>query len=108
MDTENLQAVVHPDYKTEIAEIIKSNLTPKLIREKILDYHENDIATALVYLKKEERSKLYSILDIDTLASVLEYADDLHEYLEELSIRKRVDILSRIEITTAVEYLSSL
>ena len=96
------------DYQTEIADIIRSNLAPKLIREKLLDYHDNDIAAALAELKKEERSKLYTILSSDTLASVLEYADELYEYLEELSVRKRIDILSRIEVATAVEYLSAL
>jgi len=96
------------DYQTEIADIIRSNLAPKLIREKLLDYHDNDIAAALAELKKEERSKLYTIMSSDTLASVLEYADDLYEYLEELSVRKRIDILSRIEVATAVEYLSAL
>ncbi len=108
MDAENTVIVTHRDYATEIADIIRSNLAPKLIREKLLDYHENDIAAALAELKKEERSKLYTIINSDTLASVLEYADDLYEYLEELSVRKRIDILSRIEVATAVEYLSAL
>ena len=108
MNTETITNTTHRDYATEIADIIRSNLTPKLIREKLLDYHDNDIAAALAELKKEERSKLYTIMSSDTLASVLEYADDLYEYLEELSVRKRIDILSRIEVATAVEYLSAL
>ncbi len=108
MNTETLANTTHRDYATEIADIIRSNLAPKLIREKLVDYHDNDIAAALAELKKEERSKLYTILDSDTLANVLEYADDLYEYLEELSVRKRIDILSRIEVATAVEYLSAL
>ncbi|MBQ7049307.1 MAG: magnesium transporter [Firmicutes bacterium] len=108
MNTENITNTTHRDYATEIADIIRSNLAPKLIREKLLDYHDNDIAAALAELKKEERSKLYTIMSSDTLASVLEYADDLYEYLEELSVRKRIDILSRIEVATAVEYLSAL
>ena len=78
MDAENTVIVTHRDYATEIADIIRSNLAPKLIREKLLDYHENDIAAALAELKKEERSKLYTIINSDTLASVLEYADDLY------------------------------
>ena len=109
MNNENLtSAATLRDYQNEVADIIRCNLAPKLIREKLLDYHENDIAAALADLKKEERSKLYTILSSDTLASVLEYADDLYEYLEELSVRKRIDILSRIEVATAVEYLSAL
>ena len=52
--------------------------------------------------------RLYSILQTDTLASVLEYAGLLEEYMGELSIRKRVEILSRVEPGTAVEYLAQL
>ena len=44
---ENAAVVQHPDYSNEIAAIARSNLTPRLMREKIGDYHENDIADAL-------------------------------------------------------------
>lgn len=102
---ENVPAVQLPDYASEIAEILKSNLAPKLIREKIGGYHENDVASALDLLRKDERYRVYSILDIDTLAYVLEYAEERNTYLGELGIRKRAEVLSHIEVTTAVEYL---
>ena len=106
--TENAVITQHPDYRTEIADILRSNLTPKRMQERLLQYHENDIAAALELLKKDERMRLYSILQTDTLASVLEYAGLLEEYMGELSIRKRVEILSRVEPGTAVEYLAQL
>ena len=34
----------HPDYDRELTELIRSALSPKAFREKLLDYHENDIA----------------------------------------------------------------
>lgn len=105
---ENLAMTQHPDYRMEIVQIFRSNLTPKLMREKILDYHENDVASAMELLKKEERNRLYSILDSETLSSILEYSEKLNEYLNELSVRKRVDILSRLETPTVVEYLQQL
>lgn len=98
----------HPDYEHEIITIIRSTLTPKLIKEKIGEYHENDIAAAIDLLKKDERHKLYSILDTQALADVLEYSEQRNNYIDEMSIRKRVDILSCLEITTAVEYLHQL
>ena len=98
----------HPDYEHEIITIIRSTLTPKLIKEKIGEYHENDIAAAIDLLKKDERHKLYSILDTQTLADVLEYSEQRNNYIDEMGIRKRVDILSHLEITTAVEYLHHL
>lgn len=98
----------HPDYEHEIITIIRSTLTPKLIKEKIGEYHENDIAAAIDLLKKDERHKLYSILDTQTLADVLEYSEQRNNYIDEMGIRKRVDILSCFEVTTAVEYLHQL
>lgn len=106
--TETAVITQRPDYRTEIADILRSNLTPRKMQERLLQYHENDIAAALELLKKDERMRLYSILQTDTLASVLEYAGLLEEYMGELSIRKRVEILSRVEPGTAVEYLSQL
>jgi len=108
MNAENTVTTLHADYKAEIAGIVRSNLAPKLLREKLLDYHENDIAAVLSELHREERLKLYRILDVDTLASVMEYVEDIYPYMEELSLRKRVDILSRIEVATAVAYLKGL
>lgn len=95
----------HPDYTHEIIAIIRSTMTPKLIKEKIGEYHENDIAAAIELLKKDERHKLYSILDTQTLADILEYSEQRNNYIDEMGIRKRVDILSCLEVTTAVEYL---
>lgn len=98
----------HPDYRQEITGIVKSNLSPKLMREKLLDFHENDIAAAMTELRADERNRLYSVLDTDSLAWVLEYADDMSLYLEELPIRRRVELLSRFEISSAVAYLENL
>lgn len=98
----------HPDYKGEIVEILRGNLAPRLMRERLLDYHENDIARALEVLKKEGRNKLYSVLDTETLANVLEYSGRLRESMEELSIRRRVEVLSCLEAAAAVEYLQEL
>lgn len=98
----------HPDYKLEITEILRSNLTPRLMRERLLAYHENDIAAALELLKKDERLRLYSILDTAALANILEYSEEMNQYIGELSVRKRVEVLSQFEITTTVDYLREM
>lgn len=106
--TETIVNAQHPDYKTEIAKILRSNLAPNLIQASILTYHENDIAAALELLKKEERNKLYNILDMPTLANVLEYSGKTNEYIQELNIRKRVKLLSQLDVAVAVDYLQQL
>lgn len=108
ISNENSVIVQHPDYKTEIIQILRSNFTPKLMREHILDYHENDIAAAMELMNKDERKRFYSILDTMTLADILEYSEQRDEYISELSIRKRIDILSNFEVPTTVEYLSQI
>ncbi len=96
------------DYNSEIVDIVRGNLAPKLLKEKLKDYHENDIASALELLKKEERIKLYSVLDIDMLTDILEYADNRDIYMNELNVRKQIRVLERMEVTSAVEYLRGL
>ena len=60
----------HPDYQQELIGIIRSNLPPKALKEKLLDYHENDIAAVLELLSKDERMKIYNILDPAALSDI--------------------------------------
>ena len=44
----------HPDYKGEIAALLRGNLAPGQLRKKLEDYHERDIAEALELLRRDE------------------------------------------------------
>lgn len=105
---EILQTTQHPDYKTEIVETLRSNLTPKIKQERILAYHERDIASALEMLSSEERKRLYHILNAETLADVFEYAENKTKYMSEISIQKRIAILSQFEITEMADYIRNM
>lgn len=99
----------HPDYQQEIVKIIKSKISPKRLRDKLSEYHESDIAKTLDLLTKEERAKLYHVLDISSLSTILEYAsDDIGKYFSEISTKQKIDILSNLEPDTASEYLMNL
>ena len=63
MNSENTIIAPHLDYTEEIQGIITSKRSPAKIREKLLDYHDNDIAMAMSVLSREEREKLYKVLD---------------------------------------------
>ena len=95
-------------YSAEIAELIRSSLTPRRMQEKLSSYHENDVASALGLLTQAERAKLYQILDSETLAGILEYSDHLTEYVQELSVRKKVDVFSQMGPSDVVEVLRQL
>ena len=57
----------------ELTKLIRSKQNDHEILKCLSNYHENDIAGALELLNKDEKSRLYSILDTETLAGVLEY-----------------------------------
>lgn len=99
---------VPAEYSLEIAELIRSNLTPKRMQEQLSSYHENDIASALELLAKSERLKLYQLLDSDTLAGIFEYSDHIADYVQELSLRKKIDVFSRMETSDVVDVLRQL
>lgn len=104
---ENLQTA-RPDYKNELVLIIKSNISPMALKERLRDYHDNDIADALADLTPQERGKLYSVLDSESIANIIEYAEDISQYLNELSVKKKIAVLSAMETDKAVDYLKSL
>lgn len=108
VEKEESETVRHPDYKTEIVRIFRSNLTPKPMRERILAYHENDIAAALSDLTREERSRFIGIFDAEELADILNYSECRNEYIDELGIRKKVDVLSHFEAAVTVDYLRQI
>jgi magnesium transporter len=97
-----------PDYQRELLQIIRSGVSPKVLKEKIQEYHENDIAAALEMITKEERIKLYHILDAQRLSDIFEYLEEIQPYFEELTVRKRVGVLSCMEADTAVNLLREL
>ena len=58
-----------PDYTGEIIAIIRSPISPSVMRERLEDYHEKDIAEVLPALTSAERKKLYRILEPDMLST---------------------------------------
>ena len=103
-------ASMKPDYEKEIASIIRSSASPVQIKDRLLDYHENDIAAALEHMSVAERQRLYRILDIDALSEIFEYVDEEHisEYFKEMDIKKRTSVISEMDADKAVYVLRQL
>lgn len=101
-------AVQYPDYEHELTALIKSNLSPKALKERLSDYHDNDIADILELLGSDERMKLYRILDAQELADILEYAEEPSVYLKELPLRKCIDVLCCMDSASTAEYLKGI
>ena len=94
-----------PNYVEELLTIIRSSLTNEQLLDKLSDYHENDIADALMELTLAERKRLYPILGGERLAQILSYIDDPDDYLKELNLQQAAKVLSYMDSDDAVDVL---
>ena len=76
---------VQMKYQKEIEAIVRGMSSPKVMHDRLLDYHENDIAAALEDMNPTERQRLYRILNAEEISEVLSYIDEeeIPSYLEE-------------------------
>ncbi len=96
------------NYSEELAKIIRSGISPRALKDRLSDYHQRDIAEVLEELTPAERKKLYGILDSDELSGVFEFVDHPYVYIDELNIRKKVDILSCMDPDKAIACLREM
>ena len=109
-ETEKEDLIEVPNYEEEIVKIVRGNSSPKLLKSKLEDYHDNSIADAMQLLKKSERQKLYRILDAKALGAIFEYVskEDASVYINEMDLKKASDVISELEPDTAVDILREL
>ncbi len=108
--TEDNIVAEKPDYVSEVVDIIRSNDSPKIMLNKLEDYHENDIAQVIPTLNVSERKKFYRICDISLLASIFEYIDEDEAgvFLDEMDVKKASLVVSELEADTASKVLKEL
>ncbi len=104
------EASQKPDYKIEITNIIMGNFSPKAMREKLSDYHENDIAEVMTEINTADRKRLFRVLDTAELSNIFEYIpeDKAGMFLDEMDIRKAVEVVSCLESDSAVDILRAI
>ena len=69
-----------PDYAEQIAEMVKGDLSPKTIQERLDSYHDGDIATAVQLLEPTGRTRLFRAMEPDKLALVADFCRTLENY----------------------------
>ena len=97
-----------PDYEQELTQLIESDLPDKELRERLTDYHENDIANVLEALTPAKRKRLYRILGIEIVSEIFTYLEDVGKYIEELDSDKAADIIESMDADDAVDILDEL
>lgn len=98
----------HPSHQEDIVKLIKGPLTPKMKQQNLLSYHEKDISDVLCLLSVDDRKHLYTLLDAEWIAEILEYSDDSTIYLNEIPIQKRMAVLSHFETVEMLDYIREM
>ena len=98
----------HPDYAQELEQIIRSDLPDEERREKLADYHYNDIADAITNLTPDERRKLYRLLGAEEVSEIFAYLDDASDFIEELPPEVAARIVQEMDADDAVDVLEDL
>lgn len=99
--------IIIRDHAAEIAEIIRGDLSPKALQERLEEFHAGDIAKAAELLSAGERTKLFRTLEPEALADVFEYIEpeNAAEYLRETDLRKTVLLIGKMETDAAADVL---
>ncbi len=98
----------HPDYAQELEHIIHSDLPDEELRERLADYHYNDIADALGMLNPDERKRLYRLLGAEEVSEIFAYLDDASQFIEELTPETAAHIVQEMDADDAVDVLEDL
>lgn len=97
-----------PIFVEEIVAIIRSGLSDEELRKRLCSYHENDIAHSLEALTKEERIRLYHILDTEWISNVVSFMDEPENYISEMGIEWLAAIINEMDSDDAVDLLEKL
>ncbi len=96
------------NYVDELIHIIESTKTEEEQKNLIMQYHESDIADALVNLTKEQRLKLYHLLGEENVSEIFAYLDNVADYVDELDQEKAADIIELMDSDDAMDVLEEL
>lgn len=96
------------DFKQEILDILRSKESISAIKEKLQDYHDNDIASALEEMSGEERRQFYQIFNDEEISDIFAYLDNVEDFIEELDSEKAADIIEKMDADDAIDVLEEL
>ena len=105
---EKVNVAIREEIYAKLAEILKYSVTDQELKEKIDDFHENDIAEVLELLSKDERIRIYKALDEEKLSEILSYADDAEPFIDEMDSVKASHIIETMDADDAVDVLEKM
>ena len=96
------------DFEAELIKIIKSNLSKTELKERLSEYHDNDIAKVFPLIGPSERKKLYKVLSDEEISNIFAYLENAADYVYELGNEKVADIIEEMDADDAIDLLAEL
>lgn len=96
------------DYRDEILSVLREELTAEQLCAALEQYHDNDIASVLEDLTREERARLLDAVGYEAMSDIVSYLDDAGDYLSELDAGAAADIIEQMDADEALEALEDL
>ncbi len=96
------------DYVEELKVILTSNISVLEKRNKILQYHENDIAKIIDILEPVQKEKLFDILGEANVAKILSYVNNIDDVVYSLPANKIAKIIDKMDVDDAIDILENL
>lgn len=99
-----------PDYEAELLAILDSDAKPSELRERLDDYHENDIASLLQHLDRDARKRLFMLLSAERISEVFSYVeeDEIRGYMHEIAPEKLTEIMASMDADEISDILDEL
>ena len=94
-------------YVEEIVALVHEIKDVQKLLDMLEEYHENDIAEALEFLTKEERTALYNAWGIERVSEIFAYLEDATIYFEELGLETAAEIIENMDSDDAVDILEN-
>ncbi len=110
MTAQTAETTERHGHGAEIIAVIRSDESPKIMMNRLEDFHESDIADVIKELTASERKKFYRICTPKMLGGIFEFLDEEEAgaYLNEMDIKKAAALVSELDTDTAVAVLREI
>ena len=110
MTAQTAETTERHGHGAEIIAVIRSDESPKIMMNRLEDFHESDIADVIKDLTVSERKKFYRICTPKMLGGIFEFLDEEEAgaYLNEMDIKKAAALVSELDTDTAVAVLREI
>ena len=92
----------------ELLNLCESEISDEELVERLVDYHEADIADIYPKLSETARKRLSRVLPPTELSDIFAYLDNAEEYIENMDAEHAADIIESMDADDAVDLLDEL